>query len=590
MKRKFFLKNLGLFLIPLMIPLLILGTFSILISQRFIRENVEKSNMSTLVQSKENMEMMLKEIDSLSLNFESDPVIAKRLKEILSADDYSLDAMESIDFIKNYVDVPANSKQYIHSIYVYYNNKYNRFISSTNALVQLSEYNDRSWYDSYLKNRDSGVLWSEARDVRVYEIDKKPTPVVTIYKNLYSTGSQRSTGVVVLNILTSYVENILNQLATFENQSIFVVNASNDILFRNKAQPYLERIDIPDLLRQGKQFFSIEVEGEVFTVSAIRSEQYGWSYLSIVPQKSLYKLPSSLIAFTFYLLILCAVLGFLLSIYFTRKNYNRISSIISILESAENGRALPAMTSRVKDEYGFIIQNILKTFIEQSYLKVQLSERKYRMQAMELIALQSQINPHFLFNTLHTIYWEVLNLSGKPNIANQMISNLTDILEYSLSDPNDSVSLGEEIKYTQSYIDIQKIRYRDKFRFIWEYDEEIKGSRVIKLLLQPLIENSIYHGIKQKEEKGSIKVKIWRCGPELKFSVIDSGVGMERDELEKIKEALAKADDFSRHIGLFNTHKRLLLRYGDGYAIRILSKKGLGTAVQISIPVTLQIP
>jgi two-component system sensor histidine kinase YesM len=109
---------------------MILGVFSILITQHFIRVNVEKNNLNMLNQSKESIEIMLKDLDSLSLGFGSDPVITKRLKEILAADVYSMDMFDSLDYIKNYIDVPVNSKLYIHSIYVYFKNSRNRFISS----------------------------------------------------------------------------------------------------------------------------------------------------------------------------------------------------------------------------------------------------------------------------------------------------------------------------------------------------------------------------------------------------------------------------------------------------------------------------
>ena len=586
MKKKFFLKNLMLFLTTLLIPIFILGAFSILVTQRFIKENVEDSNMNILMQSMENIEMIVKEVNSLSLNFGSDPVMTKRLKGILSSTEYSLEEIDSLNFIKNTVDIPVNTKLYIHSIYVYFNNEQNRFLSSKDGVTNLDSFSDKAWYDSYRKMKDAEELWSESRKIKLYEFDKKATPVVSIYNHLYSPGSYKSTGVIVLNIYASYVENILKKLATVDNQSILVANASNNILFMNREYPYLKRINIQELIEKSEPFFTLCIDNEAYAVSVIHSTPYNWSYISIVPQKSLYKLPDSLRAATFILLIISVVLGLILSFSFTRKNYRQIERIISVLESAENGSTLPSLPSRVKDEYGFIIQNILKTFIEQSYLRVQLSEKKYKMQALELMALQSQINPHFLNNTLHTLYWEVLNLSGKPGIANQMISNLTDILEYSLSNPNETISLKEEIKNTHSYIEIQKVRYKDKFDFIWEYDEEVTGFKVIKLLLQPLIENSLYHGIKVKDGKGGIKVKIQHLHGFLRISVIDSGIGIPNDELVKIRQNFTAEGDYSEHIGLFNTNKRLILRYGEEYGIKILSKYGMGTAIQFVIPIT----
>ncbi|MDK2800407.1 MAG: two-component system, sensor histidine kinase YesM [Clostridiales bacterium] len=217
---------------------------------------------------------------------------------------------------------------------------------------------------------------------------------------------------------------------------------------------------------------------------------------------------------------------------------------------------------------------------------MQLSERKYKLQTMELLALQSQMNPHFLFNTLQTIYWKVCSFTGKSNEVNRMIENLSDILRYSLETGEMNVTLEEEIKNTISYIEIQKIRYKDKFDVIWEYDDDIKQLKVVKLLLQPLVENSIYHGIKEKEGKSYIKIKINHSNHWIKIVVIDNGLGITPEKLIKLQEKLNQDQDYSEHIGLFNTNKRLMLTYyGNQFRIKIRSKMGWGTAVYIYIPI-----
>lgn len=586
MKRKFFFKNLTFFLILLLIPMLLLGTFSILVTQRFIKDNIEKSNINLLMQSKENIELILNEVDSLSLNFDKDPVIVKRLKELLSSDSITYEGLDSLDYIKNYVDVPANSKSYIHSIYVYYESGSSKFISSSQVLSDLRTYTDKAWYDSYQKKKElpSEDLWFEAREVKLYEFDKKPTSITSIYKKLYTPGSNSCTGVVVLNIHTPYVDNLLKSIATVSNQSIIVTDSSNNILFKNYKYPYIDNIDLSNLANNPGKFLNIKIEDTYYTATVIHSERYKWNYISIAPQKSLYKLTFTLRLATFLLLILLLLIGIILSFIFAKNNYKQIQRVLSVIEAAENDSPLPDLPSKVTDEYGFIVQNIIKTFIEQSYLKVQLSERKYKMQVMELEALQSQINPHFLYNTLHTIYWETLNLTGKPNKANQMISHLTDILDYALSNPRQCVTILEEIKYTRNYVEIQKIRYNDKFDVIWEYDQDLRNEKILKLILQPLIENSIYHGIKEKQGLGLIKIKIQRDNLLLKITVIDNGLGIKKQDLDAINEKLEVEGDYSRHIGLFNTNKRLQLRYGEEFGIKINSKIGLGTAIYIRIP------
>lgn len=205
---------------------------------------------------------------------------------------------------------------------------------------------------------------------------------------------------------------------------------------------------------------------------------------------------------------------------------------------------------------------------------------------MELIALQSQINPHFLYNTLHTIYWEVIKATGNNSKPIRMIENLSSILDYSLTTPCGKVSVGDEIRYTKTYLYIQMIRYGDKFDVIWDYKENVKPVSTIKLLIQPLVENCISHGINNKEGKGKIKIKISRKDNLLTLIIIDSGMGITTENLKEIKDKLNLGVDNSNHIGLFNTNKRLKLTYGDNYGLRINSKLGLGTVISIKIPIS----
>lgn len=282
--------------------------------------------------------------------------------------------------------------------------------------------------------------------------------------------------------------------------------------------------------------------------------------------------------------MLVLLLGLALTFYLTRRNYRQLLAITSLLRSAENNRTPLKPPSKVNDEYSYIIQNMIAHFIEHRYIQTQLSEKKYRLQVMELLALQSQINPHFLYNTLNSIYWETVGLTGKPNKASDMIEDLSDMLSYSFSRPTNEVTWEEEIANTVSYINIQKKRYKDTFDVLFEYDEEILKLHTMKLLLQPLVENSLYHGIKEKTGNGLIKIKILRVGEQLRLVVSDNGNGIPSDRLTEIRRSLVASDEQSKHIGLLNTNKRLKLLYDRNYQITIKSRLGLGTVISIMLP------
>ena len=583
MARRYFLKNLAFFLLPLLAPLLILGIFALTLLQGNIKSNLEKSNLNLLTQTKENVDLILNEIDSLGLYFDKDPKIVKRLKDILSKKSLTLEELDSLDFIKNTMETTANSKPYVFSIYIYFERGGRKFFSSAQGLSNIDRCEDSSWYHDYFAMKAGPNFWCKKRLMKRYPLDTQNSPIISIAKKLYSPGSPRGDGVLVLNILPEYVNHILKNLATLKDQTILVLDETNEIVFQNAAPPYLAGMDISRFKENSPAFFSIVSDRKRYSISVIHSDRHDWSYISIVPNPSLYQPLSALIAFTVFLLILSMILGTALAYSITRKKYCQMERVIAVIDSAKSGSPLPPLPERARDEYDYIIQSLLTTFIEQNYLKIQLSERKYKLQASELKALQSQINPHFLYNTLHTIYWEVLQLTGQPNKANRMLANLTDILEYSLSRPDDLVTLAEEIKNARSYIEIQQIRYPNMFEVIWEYDEADLQIKTIKLLLQPLIENSIYHGIKEKGA-GAIKIKFKRGRACLKIAIIDNGAGISKPRLQAIRRQLSSAAEPSRHIGAYNTHKRLQIYYGPDFGLRILSKSNYGTAVIINIP------
>ena len=346
----------------------------------------------------------------------------------------------------------------------------------------------------------------------------------------------------------------------------------------------MNEIDLSRLEGGEGSFITMHLQHETLMVNKLYSDKYGWTFVSLVPRNSLYAIPNRLTGITLFLLVLSFAGGTMLAVYLTKKNREHLKTIITILEFAEQGKPLPPLSARVKDVYSYITQSILKNFIEQNYLKVQLSERKYKAQAFEFGALQSQLNPHFLYNTLDTINWKAARLTGGRNELNAIVENLSDILRYSLDGGGNLVSLQTEIANTNSYVNIQKIRYQDKFDVIWEVDDRVEKYRIMKLIFQPLIENSLYHGIQEKEGKGCIKIKIRVHGSRLLVSVIDNGIGILPDRLRRLREALASSPEPTRHIGLMNTHKRLQLTYGESFGIKLNSKFGWGTAVYMTIP------
>jgi two-component system sensor histidine kinase YesM len=208
----------------------------------------------------------------------------------------------------------------------------------------------------------------------------------------------------------------------------------------------------------------------------------------------------------------------------------------------------------------------------------------------ELRALQAQINPHFLYNTLDTIIW--MAESKKTDEVIKIVSALSDFFRISLSKGMDWITIGEEVERIRSYLTIQKMRYRDILDFKIEVDENVSENTILKLILQPLVENALYHGIKNKRQGGTISVRAQRKGrDEILLEVEDNGIGFMPEKLAQLQAELKDNSGdikFESGFGLGNVNKRIRLYYGEPYGLSVQSEYMTGTCVTLVIPAKIE--
>lgn len=232
---------------------------------------------------------------------------------------------------------------------------------------------------------------------------------------------------------------------------------------------------------------------------------------------------------------------------------------------------------------------MLKELIEKEY-----NETIFRKQT-ELNALQGQINPHFLYNTLDTIRGQAL-WEGMDSIAD-MTQALAKCLRYCININNDMVTLAEEFENVQNYIKIQKTRFGEKLQFEIDIDsqmdKDILNYKVPKLTIQPIVENAVYHGLEKKKEKGKVTIKAFATDTRLSINIIDDGLGIPMERLNVLNRDLYlgqvsdpnENSDRKQSIGLFNVNQRIKLYYGDEFGLRIQSIEGKKTNVEIIVPI-----
>lgn len=260
-----------------------------------------------------------------------------------------------------------------------------------------------------------------------------------------------------------------------------------------------------------------------------------------------------------------------------------IHALSRVTEQVAEGDFSARAIVETQDEVAVLADSVnsMTESLEGLVSKIKEDERKMRKADLRL--LQEQINPHFLYNTLDTIVWLIEgNASDK---AVQVVMSLSEFFRLVLSKGKEYITIQEEELHIRSYLEIQHVRYRDILDYEIRIDPGLYGYQILKLTLQPLVENSLYHGIKYKRAKGNILVTGKLCGKEVHLTVEDDGVGMEETELRKLRGEIKKpCKDTEKGFGLANVNERIRMNYGAEYGMEIYSEKGRGTRVEIVIP------
>ncbi len=280
------------------------------------------------------------------------------------------------------------------------------------------------------------------------------------------------------------------------------------------------------------------------------------------------------------------VASFLMNILLTESITKPISMLCEKTALVAKGDFTTRTSCENHDELAVLSDsfNDMAMKLEQQVNSIRQEQENLRN--MELKLLQAQINPHFLYNTLDTIIWLIEGNKNKEAI--DMVVSLSEFFRVAVSKGKDFISIREEEIHIKSYLQIQQSRYSNILDYEIAIPEELYQYEILKLTLQPLVENSLYHGIKMLRARGKITVTGERVEEDLCFRVIDNGIGMEEEELMELRRAVEMpGSEQSTGFGLANVNKRIKLNYGNQYGLDIQSKKGEGTVITIKIPVRL---
>jgi len=327
--------------------------------------------------------------------------------------------------------------------------------------------------------------------------------------------------------------------------------------------------------------FEIKTGGENYFTVFSHSVNSGWNYVVLIPAVEIFGQIYNIQKFFVFLIIFITVLIVPICFVITRTLYKPLEKLVQVMQNVKNGNLKTPITDVRRDEYQKVYEGFNLMLGELKQLIEDLSNEKSLTKQAEINLIQAQINPHFLYNTLDSIY--SIAIIHKVDEISNMASALSKFFRVSLSGGKTDISLKGALEIVRSYLTIQNIRFSDKIQYDISIPEKYMGLIVPKLLLQPIVENSIYHGLEKKKGKGRLSISCSETEETLFIHIDDDGAGIPPEQLIVLERSILSGED-DEHFALKTLNKQIMLKYGKNHGISLNSQYGKGTRVTISLP------
>ncbi len=577
MKRKFFLRRMRRFAALVLVPivLLLVVTFSMAISTQ--KHQVLQTNARGTEAVETNISLVLDSVLMQNQYMTGMTRTGMVMNKALRRDALSYTDVTYLRSLVTSLTSMVNSYDYLDTVLLYLDG-YDRALTS-GGVTDLGEEDYAGWHQLYREMPQTSQT-SVAKVVRNRgEISEKT--FLAVCRRM-----PKISGCIVALLDVDHLQNMMKALRLSSDQELYLLDQHGELLAA--TEPVREGSDLEKALLRIPEEESnwqntwLELDGRRKALSWQIYEEDGLYIVSAVDQSMLLTgLRERIVPLLWMSLAVLAVV-IILAYASTSRSFHEIELVLQMFEDAEAGRKIQRPTRKTKDEYDIIMNNILVMFLNNDYLNVQLKEEQYRQQNAELRALQLQINPHFLYNTLQTLDMEARKLDNGKGIS-RIVGFVSDILKYALSDPQQPVSLREELASLKEYAEIQRYRFGDTFIIYYDIDEEILDANVFRLMLQPVVENSLLHALRGKDGMGYMMVQGHLVRGKIRFHILDNGNGMNEEMLQQLRQKIVNRE--TRSIGLTNLDRRLRLRYPEENGLQIDSYEGIGTIVSFTVPV-----
>lgn len=484
------------------------------------------------------------------------------------------------DYIRSVLENVANSHREVAGIFIA--TKEDLYVSTGMSRISRDPFQNERWYREASENPEEIQLISvvTGRNIvtnRSYSIDD----VFSLAKAVQDPETGEVLGVILLDIRHDIIQSSINGVTIGEKGFVFVMDQEDNIVY-TPVNGIVYRVN-PKWVK-AMEPMSVQIQGGSYQIRSELSPYTGWRTVGVFSMDEVMSSVNTIVYILFTCVIISLVLVVIVSFKFSRTLTNPIFKLKRLMKQAESGDLTVRFNFEHNDEIGELGQsfNHMIARIDQLIQMVYVEQENKRIAEMK--SLQEQIKPHFLYNTLDTISWMARDYDAEDIV--RLVDALTNMFRIGLSHGKDIITVKEEITHVSNYLYIQKIRYKDKLNYVIHVDESLYAIEVPKLILQPLVENAIYHGVKAKRGGGTITITGVPEGENLVFTVQDDGAGMLQEKVEELNRRMSERSvlDEKKSFGLFYIRERIQLCYGKGYGVHVESTLGEGTRVTITLP------
>lgn len=565
---KFATKLILFFILVSIIPLNIVNFIWTANSVRSLKAQAKETTQQILSQSKMSLDSAMDSINAISLSI----IFDLNINEILAAKPAGIqERVNSQQLLTDVLRRNKNISSHISSITII-SDHYK--VSSTSEHVDYAKLQSTEWFDSFYRSEEqkacSGVYYNDY-------ISRYNIPVFSLMRRINNPETGKCIGILLIEVKYAMLKHIFDPIHANGDGQILVFNQSGEMMYHPDFNQVLSGPGsgraVYQTLYQETSRFTEEFEDDDQAVNCIVTDSFPWVIADITPQSLLAAqskhLGKSIRSIFFVVSGLLLILILILSYQLTQP----IQILVSSMKKVEEGDLSISVPVRTQDEIGLLGESFNRMINRINRLIQEVYKSEANKRDAELKALQAQINPHFLYNTLNSIRW-MANMHGAESISKAIIS-LVRILEFSSNTSAEYVTVQQETQHVKYYESLLKLRYADKFTVDYRISEDALPCYMPKFILQPIVENAVFHGIEPKETPGTIVVSIHRAENTITFSISDDGVGMKQENVEHRKFT---------GIGIGNVNERLIRHCGETCGLQIESAPGKGTVVTFSIP------